>query len=236
MGIAEFHNLHKNEMAFVICNGPHLLDIDVSKLNGHINFMLNRGYTLEKYGLDVAECYLVAIDPIIIQQFQHELDTLKCKAKFSDRVKNAFTFQWGPDSPDFTGDPTKQMWQGHSVTIPALNMAYYMGCNPVYIIGMDHKIDYNSVEKVDGGKYKVTDKDPNHFDSDYLPKGNMFYGQSLVNVERGYALAYEKFSSDERILMNASTKTALSENILPRIDIRKILGDGALLEVQNGNS
>ena len=104
--------------------------------------------------------------------------------------------KWTPDIPKFSTDIELPIWQGHSVTNVALQIAYYMGFKTVYIVGMDHNIVYNKSKKV-GGKYINTGEDPNHFDPNYFV--NVKYNhQSLKTVEKGYKLAYKAFIKDGR--------------------------------------
>lgn len=213
----KFKNIHVNKLAFVVCNGTSLNDVDVTKLHGII-FAMNRGYLKDKLSIT----YLTTVDPIIENQFRNEILSVECEAKWSSGLPT-HRWRWSPNVPKFTGDITKPIWQGHSVTNPTLQLAYFMGCNPVYIIGMDHYLNYKNCKKING-KWQNQGKDSNHFDPNYFEKDKLFYGQDLKAVEVGYRSAYEAFNKAGRILRNASTKTALSENIIPRMDIKEILG------------
>jgi len=207
-----FKNIHRERRAFIVCSGPSLNDLDMTKLKGEIVFGLNRGY-LKK---EIDFTYMVCIDPIIEKQFGHEIVNVDCDAVFSHSLPGTFKFQW-IHREGFTGNPSRPIWQGHSTTIPTLNLAYYMGCNPIYIIGMDHYIEYDKAKKVQN-EYETVDVDVNHFDPAYIPPGSKFYGQNLEMVARAYKLAVEAFGKDGRELYNASSRTALSEDIMPRVD------------------
>jgi len=217
----QFHNIHKNERAFIICNGPGLDNIDVSLLNNDIVFIMNRGYRLEKRGLDISRTYFVAIDAVITAQFYDEFREIECKAKFCNRIgegERIYGFGVGNPLRAFQTDMTKGIRQFHSVTNVALQIAYWMGCDPVYIVGMDHKIDYSTSKKVkvDGKlKWVVQESDKNHFDPDYLPEGTVYSPQDLRMVAFGYMLARETFERDGRTLLNLSTPTHLSPQIMP---------------------
>lgn len=219
-----FRNIHKGQRAFILCNGLSLNDVDVTKLNGEIVFLLNRGYILEKRGLDISNTYLVLIDELIIDQFKSEIESVKVKAKFCNRIRNGIRMHWTGNVPKFTKDTTKPMWQGHSVTNVALQLAYFMGCTPVYVLGMDHYISYKEHEK-DGKNWVVGEEDVNHFDPNYLPTGFKFHGQSLPMVEKGYALASKAYWESGRELYNASSFTALSKEIMPRTNFEEIIGE-----------
>lgn len=216
----KFKNIHRNERAFVVCNGPSLNMVDVTRLETSIVFAMNRGYL--KTGLPIT--YLTTVDPIVENQFKDEILAVGCVAKWSSQLPvkgNMYRWCWTPDIPNFTGDITKPIWQGHSVTNPTLQLAYFMGCNPVYIIGMDHYLSYDEYKKVNGN-YETVEEDVNHFDPNYFGPGKRFHGQDLKSVELGYKLAYKAYTKDNRVLRNASAQTKLSEDIIPRIEFREI--------------
>jgi hypothetical protein len=215
--VLRFKDIHRGKRGFIACNGPSLNDIDVTKLEGEIVFGLNRGYLKE--GLPIT--YLVTIDGLIENQFRREFESYRCKAKFSHSLNNSIRLWWTGDKPKFSTDISKPIWQGHSVTNVALQIAYYMGLSPVYIIGMDHFIDYSTTKKVDG-KFVNPTEDPNHFDPNYFTGDVKYNHQNLERVELGYSLAKEAFEKDGRKLYNASTKTALSDGIIPRANFEDI--------------
>lgn len=215
--VIKFKDIHKGKKGFIACNGPGLNNIDVTKLKGEIVFGLNRGYLKE--GLPIT--YLVTIDKLIEDQFRQEFEAYKCKAKFSHSLKNSIKLWWTDDVPKFSPDISKPIWQGHSVTNVALQIAYYMGISPVYIIGMDHFIDYKQTIKVDG-KFVNKTMDLNHFDPNYFVDDTRYHYQNLERVELGYKLAREAYEKAGRKLYNASKPTKLKEEIIPRIDFEGI--------------
>lgn len=217
MHIEQFKNKHRGRRGFIACNGPSLNDVDVSKLQGEIVLGLNRGYLKE--GLPIT--YLITIDALIEDQFREEFENFKCVAKFSHSLKNSFRLKWTADIPKFSPDISRPIWQGHSVTNVALQVAYYMGFGTVYIIGMDHFIDYKKTKKVDG-KFVNETLDLNHFDPNYFVGDTQYHYQNLGRVELGYRLAREYYQSQNRKLLNASNKTRLNEDIIPRIEFKNI--------------
>ncbi|MHA1949602.1 MAG: hypothetical protein ACW99G_07960 [Candidatus Thorarchaeota archaeon] len=216
-GIAKFKGRHRGERGFIACNGPSLNGIDTKRLDGEIVFGLNRGY-LKK---DLHITYLVTIDDLIENQFREEMENFECEAKFSHSLRNSYKLYWTHDVPKFSPSIAVPIWQGHSVTNVALQVAFYMGFKEIYIIGMDHFIDYSETEKV-GGKFINKGGDLNHFDPNYFAGEVKYNNQNLERVELGYKLAREYYEGSGRKLYNASTKTKLSEDIIPRIDFESI--------------
>lgn len=213
-----FHNIHKNERTFIVANGPGLNDIDVSKMEGSVVFALNRGY--RKDGLPIT--YLVVVNDLIEKQFKKEIVSVPTKAFFSNSISGTNILRWTPDIPSFRHDPRKPMWQGHTVTYVAMQLAFHMGCNPVYVVGLDHYYDYSTSTKEKGRGLVSQGKDPNHFDPEYFGKGIRWDKANLKKSEEAYALARKAYNDEGRQLWNASSKTHLSTQILPRFDYESI--------------
>lgn len=219
--LKEFHNIHLNQRAFIACNGPSLNDVPVEKLKGEIVFGLNRGYLKE--GLPIT--YLVTADKRIEKEFKNEIILQAPGIKFCHDIEpyinRVYRYKLGMGK--FSTDITKGMKLGHSVTIVALQIAYYMGCNPVYVVGMDHYISYNNTRSHSGKEYTNIGKDQNHFTADYYPPAYKFRFQNLKAVENSYREAREAFNKNGRELYNATSRTHLSEEIIPRIKLEDIL-------------
>lgn len=214
-----FKNKHKGKRGFIACNGPGLNDIDVSKLRGEIVFGLNRGYL--KKGLPIK--YLVVVNDLVERQFGQEMLAYaqkNCSAFFTCYLAGpkCFRLQFTPNIPKFTGNPAKPIWQGNTVTYSAIQIAYYMGITPLYLIGLDHYFDYSKSKKVPGRGLLATGADPNHFSPNYWGKGVRWDKYSITAAARAYGLAREAFDKAGREIYNASSVTHLSEDIISRVD------------------
>jgi hypothetical protein len=208
-----FKGKHQGELAIIACNGPGLNNVNCPEISKHVVFGLNRGYLKE----DLRITYLVTEDPTIEQQFRREMEALKCEAKFSNGLHGDDVVKIFPVSmkPCFTPDISGKIWGGNSVTFAALQVAFYLGCDPVYIVGMDHHIRYDRAKKR-GHLFENKGEDPNHFRPDYFGKGVRYNHQNLEYVEGGYKLAAEAYASAGRRLRNASYPTALSSGVIER--------------------
>lgn len=214
-----FKNIHKNKRAFIVCNGPSLNDMDVNHIKGEIVFGLNRGY-LKK---DLPITYLVVVNHLVEKQFGSEILKTPCKAIFSNSLPRTYIMKW-TDGLIFQTDIEKPIWQGHTVTYVAMQIAYYMGCNPLYIIGLDHFYNYENTKKLDEKRGIVSQGyDPNHFHPDYFGKGVRWDPAKLDKSEESYKRARDTYEKAGRKIYNASTKTALSEDILPRVNFNEVV-------------
>ena len=125
----------------------------MAKLAGEVVFSANRGYLgYERWGFTAP--YLGIYDPLQIEQYgmeyeEHVPDT--CVKFFPMqywahlRVRNAcpLLLDWPrKSSRDFSNSPD-HMYVGYSVTYMLLQVAAMMGCNPIILIGMDHRYPLN---------------------------------------------------------------------------------------------
>lgn len=119
-------------------------------------------------------------------------------------------------SSDFSTNLLKGVGSAGTVTYTALQFAYYMGCNPVILFGVDHNFSYsgqaNEIQKRQG-------TDANHFDQNYFKSGSYWGVPNLEKSELGYKNAKDVFESDNRCIFDATIDGKLT--IFPKISVDK---------------
>lgn len=223
-----FKNIHKGKRGWIVCTGPSLNLVDCSLFKDEILIGLNRAYLKEDLKFD----YMVAINQYVFEHYGKAIANYDCKAKFGTGLvglgPNCYPLHWGGKKFTFTGDIEKPLWQGHTVTYSAMQIAYYMGFQEVYIIGLDHSFDYSKFEKNRSGERKnvvrSTGEDVNHFVKDYFAKGDRHAVATPRITEKAYKVAKDFYTSRGRILANASVKTRLNTEFLPRVNYLEVLG------------
>lgn len=218
--LEDFSGIHGGKRAFIACNGPSLNDISMEKLQGEIVFSLNRGYMK----LELPITYLVVMVPLVVKQWGHEILAVPCDTLFTNLLEASHTCKTPFAGNRFCIDFSKTFHRGHTVTYPAMQIAYGMGFEKVYCIGLDHSFKYdNTVRDTSHHRAVITaGQDINHFDPDYFGDGATWLPYSPDMVEANYKLATKAFYNDGRELWNASTKTKLPDKIIPRIDFDSI--------------
>jgi hypothetical protein len=172
---------------------------------------------------DILLDYIFTVSPHVDRHYGEEILAYPCIAIFSStlRVGNgSYRLKWSPDVPRFTGNPTKMMWQGHTVTYAAMQVAYYMGLKEVYTIGLDHSFSYprDKFDRLKKALIASKGDDINHFFPEYFDTGDE-HARAEPHVTQGaYLLARKAYEADGRILANASAHTMLDEKYLPRVD------------------
>jgi len=96
-------------------------------------------------------------------------------------------------------DPSLAYCEGHTVTYAALQLLYFMGCQRVYLVGVDHSFQQtgsaNSAGVIEGD-------DPNHFVSGYFGGGQTWDLADLESSEKHYGIAKERFEADGREIVD----------------------------------
>lgn len=116
------------------------------------------------------------------------------------------------DNNSFSTDITRGIGISGTVTYAALQFAFYMGADPVILLGTDHSF------AVTGPANKLVvsrGDDQNHFDPNYFGKGIKWNLPDLEESERGYIKACEVFEAHGRSVLDATVggKLRLFEKI-----------------------
>jgi len=221
--IQQFRDIHRGQRCVIIGNGPSLNNMDLSFLKNEITFGTNRIYLgFEKY--DFMPSYYLSVNPLVIEQSIDEIMQIP-GAKFLSRhgmphvpedAENVHFLQ-SLDEPIFSKNPAEGVWEGYTVTYVALQLAYFMGFEEVYLIGCDHSF---STPGPANAEVTSTGDDPNHFAANYFGKGVRWHLPDLVNSEMAYQLAKLVFNADDRNVFDATVSGKLK--VFPKRDHREV--------------
>ncbi len=115
---------------------------------------------------------------------------------------------WREMAPRFSTDFADIVYLGSTVTYIALQLAFYLGCDPVYLIGVDH--DYGELSKrYPPGKITITEENyplvqQCHFSGRYYTIGDQIGVPDVARQEQAYAMARSVYESHGRQVLNAS--------------------------------
>jgi hypothetical protein len=221
--LTQFKNMHKGEDCFIIGNGPSLNAMDLAPLRMYHTFGLNKIYLLFDR-VDLNLNYLVAVNKLVIEQsayIYHELPmTLFLNFKNARGVinkKDNFHFVYTGAKSTFKTDITRKICEGATVTYVAMQIAYYMGFQNVFLIGVDHHF------KAIGKPYEkqfMQDDDINHFDPNYF-RNQKWQLPNLKISEAAYNLAKYYYNKDGRRIYDATVDGKL--NIFPKVSFKEAL-------------
>lgn len=223
-------NKQKDRRCFIIANGPSLKDIDMSKLRKELTMGCNGIYRMfPEWGFHTS--YLVFEDIEQTELRRKDIGGVKGPTKMA-AIYNAYAFPadhktiffnaarmrgqgyyWKDLYPQFSTDFAAVVHLGGTVTYIMLQLAYHLGCNPVYIVGLDH--DYGELPKLfPPGKITITEENIHlvqglHFSDKYYKVGDQIGVPFVKEQEDAYAAARDAFARDGRVVYNASTHTCL---------------------------
>lgn len=215
-----YRGRHQGRRCFILGNGPSLKNTDLSRLRDEVTFGLNRIYLLFPE-LGFTTTYLVSVNELVLEQCAGELGALSLPRFFTWRARRLFgaapdlmfldTDYTGPE--DFARDVTGRVFEGHTVTYVALQLAYHMGFQQAILIGVDHSFTTQGPPN----KTVVSQgEDPNHFDAGYFGKGFRWQLPDLEGSERAYRLARVAYQQAGRQVLDATIGGQLT--IFPKVD------------------
>ncbi|NJP04121.1 MAG: hypothetical protein HC837_00075 [Chloroflexaceae bacterium] len=169
-------------------------------------FGLNRIYLLFAE-LGFTTTFLVSVNTHVIEQFGRDIAAIPIPRFIEWGARNFIPFDDRTILlrsllfPAFSTDPTRGIWQGATVTYVAMQLAFYMGFNPVILIGVDHSF----VTQGDPHKLVVSQgDDPNHFAANYFGKGTRWQLPDLETSEIAYHLARDTYTRHQRRILDAT--------------------------------
>lgn len=222
--LSAFKNIHKGQDCFIIGNGPSLKDMDLSPLASYHTFGLNKIFLIfEKFDLNLS--YLVATNPLVIEQSKQVYENdLKFPMFLSytgadgviDERPNIHRLHT-LNTWSFYDDISQPICEGNTVTFVAMQIAFFMGFERVFLIGVDHSFKQSG----DSHETQIYDgNDENHFHPDYF-KGQKWQLADVYGSEVSYHLANYHYKKSERQIFDATVKGKLE--VFPKITFEEAL-------------
>ncbi len=230
---APFVNRHIGKRAFIVGNGPSLNKIDMGLIKDEITFGSNRVYLgFEQWGYDFT--YWACQDELQIIQgadyYNSELPENMVKfvpqehrALFTTANTYGLNILWRTEGyPKFSTSPNI-FYEGWTVTYLLLQLAYLMGCNPIYLVGVDYSYKIGDTEKR-GGKWGDSESS-SHFIDNYMAddKGVVWNVPDFKMTDLAYACAAETLRSKNVQVFNATPGTKL--NSFQKVDFETVFAD-----------
>jgi hypothetical protein len=221
--LAALKEKYHGQRAFILGNGPSLARTDVSKLRDEQTFGMNRVYlAFPEWGFETS--FFVCVNDLVIQQSAADIQALGMPKFLSWRSHRFIT----PDAhtmflhstyerPAFARDARVRIWEGATVTYVALQLAFYMGFDPVILIGVDHSF-------ASKGKPNTTvvsqGDDADHFDTRYFGRGFRWQLPDLDMSEQAYQMARQAYEADGRRVLDATIGGQLT--VFPKVDYNSL--------------
>ena len=199
-------NKYLNEKAVILCNGPSLLKTNLNDLEGVYSIGLNKiNLLFDKSSFRPNS--IVATNPHVIMQnkeFYNETDIdlfLSNSTNSMVRKRKNIFFLHTTINRFFSKDVSLSVYEGHTVTFVAMQLAFHLGFKYVSLVGCDHnfhdKGPSNMLVEAEG-------KDKNHFDPNYFANGAKWQLPDLFESEISYHMANKMFNAHDRKIFNST--------------------------------
>jgi hypothetical protein len=232
--IREFRDLHRGQRCFILGGGPSLKDLDPSFMKDEFTFGVNGVFLIYDW-LGFEPTYYAVEDFLVYEDRFHDIksrvnrSTCLFPAQFdchgfrrpNHHYYNAL-YEFGETAnwPRFSFDPSRWAWIGGTVTYVCMQLAYYMGFEEVYLVGMDHDYSKPSHVVTEGNDWTSHGDDPNHFHPDYFGDGYRWHDPQTDRMERAYEAARRSFEAGGRKIFNATVGGKLE--VFERADYKSL--------------
>ena len=244
---------YKGRRCFIMGNGPSLNKMPLEKLSDEFVWAVNRCYLLFDK-IRWRPQFYTAVDSLVVPNIANELNELiglysdiqfffPEEFYYSNILRHRENILWfrhrNMDPVQrakgyFSTNAFKYVRVPNTVVITALQLAVYLGFNPIILIGCDTKyvvpegskqegeaIDPGTGEIIRG--YEITstkDNDPNHFDPSYFGAGYKWHFPNVKGMLLGYRYAKQACDKIGVKILNATVGGHLE--VFPRVNFETL--------------
>lgn len=222
--IHKYKNFLKGQPIIIVGNGPSLNLTPLDEFRNISSIGMNKINLIFKK-VKWRPSFIICTNGIVMKQnkafFQNSSIPLILDFKaFFMKIRGVNTsYFFTQRKSDFSLDFTESVGWGYTVTYQALQFAYYLGANPIIILGVDHSFNVEKGEKIT--YQKNTKDDTNHFDPNYFGKGSIWGVPDLEGSERDYIEAREFFKKEGIKVYDATVSGKLQ--VFKKISIKEAL-------------
>lgn len=241
--LQDFREKYSGRRCFIMGNGPSLNKTRLDLLANELVWGFNKIYLLFDK-ITWRPKFYVTNDLRLTEHISNEINSLITQLSdsffffpthFSSReVRNTNkNVYWYKEMPwnELTGrqtlfsrDPSHYIVNTATVTIAGLQLAAYLGFNPIYLIGCDTSYSIPaSVKSENRNPQMLTsteNDDPNHFVSNYSGKGDRWTSPNVPLMMKQYEHAQRILNESNIKVYNATVGGDL--NVFPRIDFESL--------------
>lgn len=224
---------NKNKRCFIIGSGPSINKMDLSVLKNEITFGHNAFYLIaDKVGF--LPTYYVVEDPLPAEDNANEINALSgtqkivahylkyCLDDSENTIYPFFDIHYGDSNtinfPQFSFGCDRKVYWGGTVVYFSIQLAAFMGCNKIYLLGVD--LNYKIPVYADGEVITSRENDLNHFHPDYFGKGKRYHDPHVDRMQKSIEYSYQVLKKNGCSLYNATCGGNLIN--VPRVSFIKL--------------
>ncbi len=224
LAVAALRQRHAGRRAVVVGNGPSLRIADLDRLTGDITFASNKIF-LAFDQTDWRPTYYSVEDHMVLENNRTRIEGLTGMVKIFPASMRDFHYHApdtifvplipprsyteplsDPDFPAFSSELTQGIGWGSTVVYAQIQLAAYLGCTEIVVIGVDHS--YELPARKVGNTY-VSDGERNHFHPEYRAPGEVWHQPNIEVLEVSYAKARSACEARGIRIVNASRASRL---------------------------
>jgi Uncharacterized protein conserved in bacteria len=172
--IEKFKDIHRGKRCFIVATGPSLKFEDIECLHKNNELSISMNHIFCAFQNTVwRPNYYVCQDPSVIRDYEKEICEADIENKFiSDyympfwKIKrNMYKFHghledYLPNTPKFSADFSRKIYDGYTVTYTCIQLAVYMGFHEIFLLGTDFNYSLH-LSSAENHFYKEYEKEKN---------------------------------------------------------------------------
>lgn len=251
MDISSFHRKYQGKRAFLIGNGPSLARTPLDLLQGEHTFAMNRIALLydkvnwrpsffvcitinvarAEWRKDILRTISLGIPSFVLDELKGYIEprsnVIYINCTHGDEVVSYAPDEW------WSYDVSQRVCKFGSSMLVALQIAVYMGFNPIYLLGCDLGFQASSSKLTSNriiskiltrltGRHRIPAQDLNHFDPSYGITWSA--GDTInMNMQAAHNLALRATKQIGVQIYNATLGGELE--VYPRVELAHVLGE-----------
>lgn len=236
---------HEGHQCFIMGNGPSLNKMDLELFKDEYVWGSNRCYLLFDR-ISWRPKFYTAVDTRVVPDNANEISALTnalnetifffpINFRYKNVLQSNTNIYWYEERylneknlpfSMFSIEADRFVYSVHTVTIAALQLAVYLGFNPIYLIGCDTRYTIPKSVKFEDGKSDLlvsTEEDPNHFSPDYFGPGKKWHDPHVERMIFHYEQAKRVCDEIGVNVYNATLGGNLE--VFPRVDYKELFNE-----------
>lgn len=225
-------NKHKNQPCVIIGGGPSINKMDLAALKSFVTIGCN-GFYLKHDEIGYVPTYYTVEDPLPAEDNKKEIEDIQGTVRIipwdlKDTIcssintiyvnfRRSRVYHGSRRFPCYSHDFLEESYWGGTVMYFNIQLAEYLGCNPIYLIGVDLSYNVPDTVKQKGAVLTSSEDDENHFDPRYFGPGKRWHLPETERMQLAFDTALAELKKVEIELFNSTVGGNLQN--VPRKEI-----------------